>query len=91
MQTTTPARRIHLVGNTGAGKSTLGARLAERLQVPFVELDAINWQADWVGLVDTDPAEFRARIAAATSGDGWVAAGMYFRFPRKSSGHVCRW
>src|SRR5690606_15787707 len=33
------AARIALVGLRGAGKSTLGQRLAERLQVPFVELN----------------------------------------------------
>ncbi|SLN37924.1 helix-turn-helix transcriptional regulator [Oceanibacterium hippocampi] len=31
-------RRIALIGLRGAGKSTLGARLAERLDVPFIEL-----------------------------------------------------
>jgi XRE family transcriptional regulator, aerobic/anaerobic benzoate catabolism transcriptional regulator len=31
--------RIALVGLRGAGKSTLGAKLAEALKVPFVELD----------------------------------------------------
>jgi XRE family transcriptional regulator, aerobic/anaerobic benzoate catabolism transcriptional regulator len=36
-----PARhgRIALIGLRGAGKSTLGAMLAERLQIPFIELD----------------------------------------------------
>jgi XRE family aerobic/anaerobic benzoate catabolism transcriptional regulator len=33
------ARRIALIGLRGAGKSTLGAALAERLGVPFIELD----------------------------------------------------
>ena len=32
-------RRVALVGLRGAGKSTLGARLAEHLDVPFLELD----------------------------------------------------
>ncbi len=32
-------RRIALIGLRGAGKSTLGAALADRLGVPFVELD----------------------------------------------------
>jgi XRE family aerobic/anaerobic benzoate catabolism transcriptional regulator len=34
------APRVALVGLRGAGKSTVGARLAKRLGVPFVELDA---------------------------------------------------
>lgn len=33
------ARRIALIGLRGAGKSTLGRMLAERLDVPFIELD----------------------------------------------------
>jgi len=32
-------RRIALIGLRGAGKSTLGAALAERLEMPFIELD----------------------------------------------------
>jgi XRE family aerobic/anaerobic benzoate catabolism transcriptional regulator len=33
-------RRIALIGLRGAGKSTLGGRLAKHLDVPFIELDA---------------------------------------------------
>jgi len=36
----TPARRIALIGLRGAGKSSLGAKLAASLGVPFIELDA---------------------------------------------------
>ena len=32
-------KRIALIGLRGAGKSTLGRKLAERLKVPFIELD----------------------------------------------------
>jgi len=32
-------RRITLIGLRGAGKSTLGHRLARHLDVPFIELD----------------------------------------------------
>src|SRR5215207_5018197 len=35
------AQRIALVGLRGAGKSTLGRKLAERLSVPFIELDRL--------------------------------------------------
>lgn len=33
-------RRIALIGLRGAGKSTLGNRLADHLEIPFIELDA---------------------------------------------------
>jgi len=33
------ARRVALVGLRGAGKSTLGAALAQRFQAPFIEID----------------------------------------------------
>ncbi len=76
-------RRIHVVGNTSAGKSTLATQLAATLGVPFVELDALNWLPGWVGLNATDPEEFEHRIAEATRGDGWVVAGSYSTFSEK--------
>jgi XRE family transcriptional regulator, aerobic/anaerobic benzoate catabolism transcriptional regulator len=42
--------RIALIGLRGAGKSTLGAMLAERLGVPFVELDRTIEQESGVSL-----------------------------------------
>ena len=38
-------QRLALLGLRGAGKSTIGARLAPRLNVPFVELDALVEEA----------------------------------------------
>ncbi|MGI9328035.1 MAG: hypothetical protein ACR2PZ_22635 [Pseudomonadales bacterium] len=70
-------RRVHVMGHSCAGKSTLGSELAQALSVPLVELDALNWLPGWVGLSQTDPEELRRRIAAATTGDGWVLAGSY--------------
>ncbi len=76
-------RRIHVMGNTSAGKSTLGARLASALDVPFVELDALNWEPGWVGLNATNSEEFERRIQEATAGDGWVVAGSYTGFSQR--------
>lgn len=42
--------RIALIGLRGAGKSTLGAKLAARLDVPFIELDRVIEQASGVPL-----------------------------------------
>ena len=67
-------RRIIVVGNTGAGKSSLARALSGRLDVPFIELDALFWEPGWV---EADPEVFRARVQAATEGDAWVVAGNY--------------
>ncbi len=73
-------RRIHVLGNSCSGKSTLGTQIANALNVPFVELDALNWEPGWVGLNETNPEEFVRRIKKATNGDGWVVAGSYTDF-----------
>ncbi len=78
------ARRIHVWGNSCSGKSTLGAQLAEYLAAPVVELDALNWLPDWVGLNETDPAELERRMRAATADDAWVAAGSYTAFSARA-------
>lgn len=67
-------RRVIVVGNTGAGKSSLARALAARLDVPFIELDALFWEPGWV---EADPDVFRQRVLEATAGDEWVVAGNY--------------
>lgn len=68
--------RIVVVGGTSSGKSTLAATLAERLDIPFVELDALFWRPNWV---ESDDESFGEQMAAATAGDAWVVAGSYRR------------
>ena len=76
-------RRIHIVGNTGAGKSTLSERLARILGASSVELDALNWTPNWVGLHATDPERLAGLIRAATAGEAWVVAGSYMSFSQR--------
>ena len=76
-------RRIHVTGNSCSGKSTVGAGLAAVLDVPLVELDALNWQSGWVSLAEKDPSELDRRIADATAGEGWVVAGSYMSFSQR--------
>ncbi|MHB8531033.1 MAG: P-loop NTPase family protein [Caulobacteraceae bacterium] len=69
--------RIAIVGTSGSGKSTLALRLGEALDVPVIELDAINWRADWTDLVTHDPDEFRRRLDEAIAGEAWISDGNY--------------
>ena len=66
--------RIVVVGVTGSGKTTLARRLAERFGISHVELDGLNWEANWV---QASTEVFRERVTEATAGDGWVVDGNY--------------
>lgn len=69
-----PLRRIAVVGCSGAGKSTLARRVASRIGVPHVELDAIYHQAGWKPL---ESASFRTIVTERCASDGWVVDGNY--------------
>lgn len=71
---TVPVHRISVVGNSGAGKTTLARRLAEAMGIPHLELDSVFHQPDWRPL---DAESFRQRVAAFTAGPSWVVDGNY--------------
>ena len=64
----TIGKRILVIGNSCSGKSTLAGFLASVLDVPFIELDSLNWEKNWVSLAETDPEELTRRFQKATSG-----------------------
>jgi adenylate kinase family enzyme len=67
-------RRIYVVGTTGSGKSTLAKELAQRLDVPYIELDALYWGPNWSHCSNE---ELRQRTDKATKGEAWVVDGNY--------------
>ncbi len=68
-------KRIIVIGNSPcSGKSTLAEQLAERMGVPFIELDALHWEPGWK-MADTEV--FRERIREAIKPEAWVMAGNY--------------
>lgn len=69
--------RIVVIGTSGAGKTTLARKIAGRLGLPHIELDAINWQPGWRDLDRHDRPEFVRRVAQAIQAERWVADGNY--------------
>jgi adenylate kinase family enzyme len=66
--------RIVVVGTSGAGKTALATEFAAQLQLPHIELDAINWRngAIWRGMT---PRGFVRRVTEAIQAEAWVVNG----------------
>ena len=69
-------KRVAVMGGSCAGKTTVSQRLAGKLGVPHIEIDALHHDSGW----NEAPAEvLQARVQAAfdAAPDGWVADGNY--------------
>ncbi|KAI0088093.1 hypothetical protein BDY19DRAFT_891703 [Irpex rosettiformis] len=75
--------RIHIVGNSGVGKSTLGAELASTLGLPFMPLDKIYWKPDWETSSHEQLREI-VREFLVQHKNGWIIDGNY----RSALGHM---
>lgn len=70
-------RRVAVIASaSGNGKTTFGRELARRLEVPFVELDALVHGPGWV---ETPDDELRAQVEPILASEGWVIDGSYHR------------
>src|SRR5712691_1868967 len=68
-------QRVAVRGGTGSGKSTFARALARRLDLPYVELDALHHGPNWR---EATAEELRAKVEAALDdGRGWVVDGNY--------------
>ena len=68
-------RKVVVIASaSGNGKTTLGRVLAERLGVPFIELDELVHGPNWE---ETSNEDLRDRLEPLLAGDGWVADGAY--------------
>jgi adenylate kinase family enzyme len=70
-------RKVAVIATaSGNGKTTFGRALADRLGVPFVEMDALVHGPGWT---ETPDENLRERMAPILAGDGWVVDGTYHR------------
>ncbi len=64
--------RIAVAGTSGAGKTTLAARVGELLGIPHVEIDALFHGPSW-----TPRETFRAEVEAFSAEPRWVTEWQY--------------
>ena len=67
-------RRVHVVGTSGSGKTTVAKAIADRMGIRHIELDAINWQPNWTELPKD---EFRERVIEEIEDGDWTIDGNY--------------
>ena len=71
-------QRIRVIGASGSGKTSLARQLAERLQLPHLELDSVQHLAGWrAAPLEQFQAEVRAFVADSDDRGGWVIDGNY--------------
>lgn len=71
--------RIHVIGNSGTGKSTLSRQLSKLLNIPYVPLDEVFWNPNWSA---PSNEEFQSRVDVLLDqhrDTGWVIDGNYSR------------
>jgi adenylate kinase family enzyme len=68
--------RVNVKGISCSGKSTFSRELAERLRVPYLELDAVHHGPNWT---EASAEELQARVGEfmASAHEGWVIDGNY--------------
>lgn len=67
-------QRVLVIGPCGAGKSTLAVELAQKLGLPVLHMDQLNWRPGWV---ESSMDEVRRRLAKIVATDRWLIDGNY--------------
>ena len=68
--------KINIIGTSGSGKSTFSKQIAQKLNIPHIELDALFWKENWTPSSDQ---EFFTKIEKAINCENWVLDGNYDR------------
>jgi len=68
--------KINVVGTSGSGKSYFSEKLAEKLNIPYIEMDEVYWLANW-----NEPTNevYFEKLEKVLSCDHWVLDGNYSR------------
>jgi adenylate kinase family enzyme len=60
---------INVIGTSGSGKTTFSKSVANILNIKYIELDSLYWNANWV---ESDDTEFIRKIKVIITYEKWV-------------------
>ena len=72
----TDMKKVLVIGNMGAGKTTFARELSRKLDLPVVHLDRLYWCGEWEHV---SREEFDEKLSAELSKEKWIIDGNYNR------------
>lgn len=69
-------KRIVIIGTSGSGKSVLGSKIAQALDIQCIDLDDLYWLPGWK---ERREEEFFQKIKRVISYQKWILTGNYSR------------
>lgn len=69
-------KRILIIGNSGSGKSWLGAALSQTLNIPLFHMDTIRWKQDGYG-IHRSALDIDKDLDSIKSQDLWILEGVF--------------
>ena len=69
-------KKIMIIGCCGSGKTTLAKKLSNKLNLPLIHLDKLNWRDNWKNI---SKEEFDDLLWAEVVKSTWIIDGNYER------------
>jgi adenylate kinase family enzyme len=67
-------KRVVIIGNGGAGKSTLARQLGAALHVDVTHLDSVYWKPHWLPMPESEMNAAQKHLVAR---EGWIIEGQF--------------
>lgn len=78
------AKKIHIIGSVGSGKTTLARSLSSKLNVPLYELDNVVWKRSKSGDIRRSTEERDVYLRNILNLDTWIIEGVHHKWVLQS-------
>ncbi|WP_185959519.1 shikimate kinase [Planococcus salinarum] len=69
--------KIHIIGSVGSGKTTLGRKLAQKLEIPHTTTDNLVWQRNPGGDIRNSEERRDELLEGVLAEKGWLIEGVH--------------